>query len=189
VSGIPWWSLPLVAGVFAVVGGFAVQLVTLGNRRGRRAAERRRQWYDERRSAYVGLLAAFDRAAARLRREYDAGVTEPDPLRYHDEVGAPLTTVRLLASGPVRNAALAVHRLLEDLHGPRPLRGHPDRFVEVLGHVPLVLHDLEVAIRDELDIHPEPPPVPEPALPWRDRFRALLPAAANGRSGRRPPSG
>ena len=44
------------------------------------------------------------------------GARSPDPLVYLDEVGPALAQVRLLASGPVRSAALAVHLQLEKLH-------------------------------------------------------------------------
>jgi hypothetical protein len=174
VSEIPWWSLPLVAGLFALLGALVAQLVTIRYVYARRALARRRRWYDVRRAAYVGLLAAYERSVARLRRDYRAGVVEPDPLLYHDEVGPALTQVRLLASSPVRNAALAAHRLLEDLHGPRSATGRDQDFVEALNHVPLVLHDVEVAVRQELGIVDAPPPLPPEAGPtWRGRIRAL----------------
>ena len=179
MDGIPWWSLPLTACVFALVGALVAQFVTVRDMYTRRLKARRRRWYDERRSAYVTLLAAYDRSVARLRRDYLAGITEPDPLRYHDEVGPALTQVRLLASGPVRNAALAVHRLLEDLHGPRPATGRSEDFTEVLNHVPLVLHDMEIAVREELGIESSPPPLPPEAAPtWRSRLR-LRPSDAS----------
>jgi hypothetical protein len=178
VSDIPWWGLPLIAATFALLGAAAAQLVTIRNEHGGRQARKNRHWYEERTSAYVGLLAAFERTTVRLRIGFAAGVTEPDPLVYADEVGAALMQVRLLASAPVRSAALAVHLLLEDMHGLRPaqLAGRdPEKpFLERLSHVPLVMHDFEVAVREELDIDPTPPPaVPEvPTL--RKRLRAMM---------------
>jgi hypothetical protein len=163
VNFVPWWALPLVAGVFALAGALVAQLVTARHAYAARAVERRRGWYDQRRAAYVGLLAAYERVITRLRRDYADGITKPDPLRYTDEISPALTQVRLLAGGEVRNAALAVHKLLEDLHGHRP---NAD-FVEVLDHVPLVMRDLEAAVRDELDITPQPPPLPEGPRSWR----------------------
>jgi hypothetical protein len=185
VSDIPWWGLPLVAAVFALLGAVTAQLVTIRNEYGRRRAAKGARWYEERKSAYVGLLAAFDRTILRLRTGFAAGVTEPDPMRYSDEVGSALMQVRLLASAPVRSAALAVHIVLEDLHRPRsgslPGREPEQHFLERLGHVPLVLHDFEVAVRDELGITASPPP---PGAPdWRERARTLI-----ARS-RRPASG
>lgn len=175
MSDIPWWALPLVAGVFALVGALTARLFTARDQAARRAVARRRRWYDERRSAYVALLAAYERSVARLRRDHRAGITEPDPVHYHEEVGPALMQVRLLASGPVRNAALAVHRLLEDLHGARSATARTEDFVEVLNHVPLVLHDLEGAVRAELGIQSTPPPLPPEALPtWRTRMKALV---------------
>ncbi len=175
MSDIPWWALPLTAGVFALAGAFIAQLVTARQYLTRRATARRRRWYDERRSAYVALIAAFERAVARLRRDYRAGIIEPDPVAYHQEVGPALIQVRLLASGDVRNAALAVHRLLEDLHGPRPATGRVEDFVEVLNHVPLVLHEVEVAVRAELGIETAPPALPPEAPPtWRTRMKAAV---------------
>ncbi len=177
MSAIPWWSLPLVAGIFAVLGAVVAQLVSARYAYTRRAARRRRRWYDERRTAYVSLLAAYERAVARMRREFDGGITELDPLRYHDEVGTALTQVRLLASPAVRNPALAVHRLLADQHGPRPATARGEDFHEALDHVPLILHELELAVRRELEIADEPPPLPPEAAPaWRLRGRRPLPA-------------
>jgi hypothetical protein len=174
VSDIPWWSLPLTAGVFALAGALIVQLVTARQYLTRRAAARRRRWYEERRAAYVALIAAFERSVARLRRDHRAGITEPDPLVYHDEVGPALIQVRLLATGEVRNAALAVHRLLEDLHGPRPATARSEDFDEVINHVPLVLHDVELAVRAELGIEVAPPPLPPEAPPSRRARVAAL---------------
>ena len=73
--------------------------------------------------------------------------------------------MRLLASGPVRSAALAVHLLLEKLHtagAPATVPGvEPQKhFRELLTQVPLVMQHLEAAVREELDIHPSPPAPP-----------------------------
>jgi hypothetical protein len=181
VSEIPWWGLPLIAAVFALAGAATAQLVTMRNEYGRRQKDRTARWYEERESAYVGLLAAFERTLVRLRTGFAAGITEPDPMLYLDEVGSALMRVRLLASGPVRSAALAVHVLFEDVHGqrptPQPVREPEPHFLEVLGHIPLVMHEFEVAVRDELQIVTTPPPAPpaDPAEPhWRQRARSLV---------------
>ncbi|WP_229069635.1 hypothetical protein [Actinoplanes sp. DH11] len=164
MSQIPWWGLPLVAVVFALAGAGAAHLAAartdnLLNRR-----RRTRAWYDERRTAYVQLLAAFERATYRLRSAYDAGDKVPDPLTYMDQIGPALMSVRLLASGPVRSAALAVHLQLERLHeqmNPAGVVGVEPRthFRELLTQVPLVMQQFEAAIRDELEIT-DMPPVP-----------------------------
>ncbi len=178
MNSVPWWALPLVAGVFALAGALVSQLVSLRHGYAARASERRQRWYDERRAAYVGLLAAYDRVLVRLRRDYAEGVTRPDLLRYHDDVGPALTQVRLLAGNEVRNAALAVHKLLVGVHDPRP-----EEFVEVLNHVPLVLQHLEAAVRDELDIRPDPPVLPSGPPPWRQRLRSLGGGSGGGSAG------
>jgi hypothetical protein len=179
VSDIPWWGLPLVAAVFALLGAAVAQLVTARNAYLRRRAARNRQWYADREDAYVALLVAYERTVIQLRTGFAAGVTAPDPLRYLDETGPALMRVRLLASAPVRNAALGVHKLLESLHaeGPPLLPGQEphQHFLERLGHVPLVMHDFEVAVRQELEIHATPPPAPPAAPPgWRQRTRTLI---------------
>jgi hypothetical protein len=162
VSEIPWWGLPLVAAVFALVGAGVAQLVTSRNRYVRNRVRKTRHWYEERKAAYVGLLAVFDRVFYRLRAGYAAGTKEPDPLSYLDEVGPALMEVRLLASGSVRSAALAVHVLLEQLHGstkPSSVPGvEPEKhFRELMIQIPLVMQQLEAAIREELEITTEPP--------------------------------
>jgi hypothetical protein len=90
--------------------------------------------------------------------------------------------VRLLASGPVRSAALAVHKVLEQLHGPgpEPVPGAETAvpFLELLAHVPLLMHEFEVAIREELEIEPTPPAGPPAAAPLNGtapgRLRSLI---------------
>jgi hypothetical protein len=168
VSQIPWWGLPLVAVVFAVVGAGVAQLVTARNSYLRSRVRKTRRWYAERMTAYVELMAAFERVFYRLRASYAAGDSEPDPLGYLDEVGPALMQVRLLASGPVRSAALAVHLLLEQLHGglkPAAVPGvDPEKHRrELLIQVPLVMQQFEAAIREELEINPSPPRRAEPA--------------------------
>lgn len=157
VLEIPWWALPVVAAVSALVGGALGRFAASRRGPGDSAA----RWYEERKATYVTLLAAYERTIVRLRTGFAGGITEPDPMRYLDEVGPALTQVRLLASGPVRSAALAVHLLIEDLHKPRPVpvpgRDAGQHFLEKLAQIPLILRELEVAVRDELDIGPTPP--------------------------------
>ncbi|MEV8508302.1 hypothetical protein AB0368_26265 [Actinoplanes sp. NPDC051475] len=164
MSEIPWWGLPLIAAVFALVGAGVTVLVSARDNYLRRRAKRTRRWYAERRDAYVALLTQFERATYRARAALDAGRPLPGPFAYLDDVGPALMEVRLLASGQVRSAALAVHLLLEKLYGERPTPPpgvDPAKSVrEMLGHVPLVMQQLEAAIREELGIEASPPPPP-----------------------------
>jgi hypothetical protein len=184
VSEIPWWGLPLVAAVFALVGAAVALLVTARNDYSRNRVRKTRRWYAERKAAYIELMAVFERVVYRLRAGYAAGGRDPDPLVYLDEVGPALAQVRLLASGPVRSAALAVHLLLEKLHttgGPATVPGvEPQKhFRELLTQVPLVMQHFEAAVREELDIRSSPPPGAGQNPPdLRQRARLLL---------RRPP--
>ncbi|MDT5041709.1 MAG: hypothetical protein QOE51_2694 [Actinoplanes sp.] len=159
VSEIPWWGLPLVAAVFALVGAGLTVLVIARNNYVRGRVRKTRRWYSERKDAYITLLAVFERDIYRLRAGYAAGTPKPDALAYLDEVGPALMQVRLLASGPVRSAALSVHKVLEQLHGPgpEPVPETTAPFLELLGHAPLLMQEFEVAIRDELEIAPTPP--------------------------------
>ena len=174
VSAIPWWGLPLIAVLFALTGAAVALLATT-----RRDFGRSRRWYDERKHSYVALMTVFERAFYRIRTTLAAGQA-PDPLAYLDEVGPALMQVRLLASGPVRSAALAVHKLLEQLYGglkPAPVPGvEPAKHVhELVVQVPLVMQQFEAAVRDELGISTTPPhqaDLMEPDL--RARARALL---------------
>ena len=182
MSQIPWWGLPLIAAVFALAGAAVAVLVSARNDYSRSRARKTRRWYTERQDAYVGLMAVFERVLYRLRAGQAAGGREPDPLVYLDEVGPALARVRLLASGPVRSAALAVHLQLEKLHtsgGPSTVPGvEPQKhFRELLGQVPLVLQEFEAAAREELDISTTPPaPAAEiaPDRPW-GRLRRTRP--------------
>jgi hypothetical protein len=188
VSQIPWWGLPLVAAVFALAGAAAALLVSARNDYLSSRRKRTRRWYEERRNAYVQLLAVFERDTYRLRAAFDAGEKAGPALAYVDEVGPALMLVRLLASGPVRSAALAVHLLLQKLHGemnPASVTGVQPQthFRELLAQVPLVLQQLEAAIREELQIEPTAPP---PVVLENDRGRFSLlrrpsrPAALDG---------
>ncbi|MGX6606867.1 hypothetical protein ACWKSP_32785 [Micromonosporaceae bacterium Da 78-11] len=162
MSQIPWWGLPLIAVVFALLGAATAQFVTARNDYLRSRRRRTKRWYTERRDAYVELLAVFERDTYRLRAASEAGENPPTALTYVDEVGPALMQVRLLASGPVRSAALAVHLLLQKLHGemnPTSVPGVQPQthFRELITQVPLVLQQLEAAIREELGIETDPP--------------------------------
>lgn len=180
MSQIPWWGLPLIAAVFALVGAALARFVTTRDHYLQRRRRRTRRWYDERKAAYVQLLAVFERDTYRLRAAFDSGEKPPPALGYVDEVGPALMQVRLLASGPVRSAALAVHLLLQKLHGdmnPSSVRGvQPEtHFRELLTQVPLVMQQLEAAIREELGIDSTPPQRGElPHGDRRGRARGLL---------------
>lgn len=162
VSQIPWWGLPLVAAVFALAGAAAVRFVAARDNVLLSRRRRTRRWYEERKAAYVELLAGFERAIVRLRSTFEAGERPPSLLVYVDEIGPALMPVRLLASGPVRSAALAVHLQLERLHGPMNQNGvsgvRPEtHFRELLAQVPLVMQQFEAAVREELGIEETPP--------------------------------
>jgi hypothetical protein len=86
VSQIPWWGLPLIAAAFALAGAAVAVLVTARNDVVRSRRKRSRRWYEERRDAYVALLAVFERDTYRLRASYDAGDKPVSPLAYVDEV-------------------------------------------------------------------------------------------------------
>jgi hypothetical protein len=172
--------LPLVAAVFALAGAATAQLVTARTDYLMRRRRRTKRWYSERKAAYVELLAVFERDVYRLRAAFEAGEKPAAGLTYIDEVGPALMQVRLLASGPVRSAALAVHLLLQKLHGqmnPGAVPGvRPEtHFRELIAQVPLVMQQLEAEIREELGIDTEPPDGPA-ALDGdrRGRARQLL---------------
>ncbi|WP_305782423.1 hypothetical protein [Symbioplanes lichenis] len=173
MSEIPWWGLPLVAVVFALLGAGLAVLFQARDRFARARAARTERWYSERRDAYVALLAQFERSAARLRLALDSGQPMPASHLYLDETGPALMRVRLLASGPVRSAVMAVHLLLEKVYAPSvtppPGVDSAKAVREMLGHVPLVMQELEAAVREELEIRLTPPP----ALPEEPPGRSL----------------
>ncbi|WP_433295740.1 hypothetical protein ACQP2F_36610 [Actinoplanes sp. CA-030573] len=174
MSQIPWWGLPLIALLFALLGAAAAMLVTARDELVRSRRKRTKRWYEERKDAYVGLLSVFERDTYRLRAAYDAGGKPTPALAYVDEVGPALMRVRLLASGPVRSAALAVHVLLQKLHGemnPAAVPGVQPQihFRELLTQVPLVMQQFEAAVRDELGIDTEAP-AKAPSHNGRTRF-------------------
>ena len=147
--------------MFSLFGAGVTLLVSARNNYVRSRAKRTKRWYAERKEAYVALMAEFERATYRLRAAYDGGQPPPGPFTYVDAVGPALMQVRLLASGQVRSAALAVHLLIEKLYSPRvtpPPGVDPEKSVrEMLGHVPLVMQEFEAAVREELAIEATPP--------------------------------
>jgi hypothetical protein len=162
VSQIPWWGLPLIAALFALAGAATAQLVSARTDYLMRQRRRTKRWYVERKAAYVELLAVFERDVYRLRAAFEAGDKPLPGLAYVDEVGPALMQVRLLATGPVRSAAIAVHLLLQKLHGemnPSAVPGvRPEtHFRELLAQVPLVMQQFEAEIRVELGIETDPP--------------------------------
>jgi hypothetical protein len=162
VSDIPWWGLPLIAALFALAGAVTAQVLTARHDFLRSRRRRTRRWYEERKAAYVQLLAVFERDTYQLRAADTAGEKPAPALAYVDEVGPALMQVRLLASGPVRSAALAVHVLLQQLHkemNPTAVPGVQPQthFRELLAQVPLVMQQFEAAIREELHISDSPP--------------------------------
>jgi hypothetical protein len=195
VSQIPWWGLPLVAAVFAIAGAVTAQLVTARNNYLLRRRRRTKRWYQERKAAYVDLLAVFERDFYRLRAAYEAGEKPAAALAYVDEVGPALMQVRLLASGPVRSAALGVHLLLQQLHGqmnPSAVPGvRPEtHFRELIAQVPLVMQQFEAEVREELGIDTEPPDrLAEPDGDRRGRARQLLRRSPKGSDDRKEESG
>nr|WP_296066944.1 hypothetical protein [uncultured Actinoplanes sp.] len=185
MSGIPWWGLPLIAAVFALAGAAATLLLGARNDYLSSRRKRTRRWYEERRTAYVQLLAVFERDTYRLRAAFDAGDKAAPALTYVDEVGPALMLVRLLASGPVRSAALAVHLLLLKLHGemnPAGVSGVQPQthFRELLAQVPLVMQQLEAAIREELEIDPTAPATSENGGRFANVRRPARSAALDG---------
>ncbi|MBU2662786.1 hypothetical protein KOI35_04625 [Actinoplanes bogorensis] len=183
MSNVPWWGLPLIAALFALAGAAAVQFMSARNDHLLSRRRRTKRWYEERKTAYVALLAVFERDFFRLRAAFDAGEKPVPALVYMDEVGPALMQVRLLASGPVRSAALAVHVLLQKLHGemnPAAVIGvQPEiHFRELLTQVPLVMQQFEASIREELGIETAPPVSPNgrvrsiTAPGWTRRDRA-----------------
>lgn len=189
MSDIPWWGLPLIAALFALAGAAAVHVASARNDYLRSRRKRTRRWYEERKEAYVSLLSVFERDTYRLRAAYDAGEKAVPVLTYMDEVGPALMQVRLLASGPVRSAALAVHMLLQKLHGemnPAAVVGVEPQihFRELLAQVPLVMQQFEAAIRDELRIETAPPSPPADAgsRGWPRLRRPARTAPLDGRA-------
>ena len=184
MSEIPWWGVPLIAVVFALAGAVTAQLVTARNDYVRNRRKRTRRWYEERKDAYVALLAVFERDTYRLRAAYDAGDKPASALTYVDQVAPALMRVRLLASGPVRSAAIAVHVLLQKLHGemnPASVPGVQPQthFRELLTQVPLVIQQFEEAVRDELRIDTVAPKKSElPNVDGKGRGRLGLRRAA-----------
>jgi hypothetical protein len=148
--------------VFALVGAGVTLFVSAHDNYVRSRAKRTERWYAERKEAYVALMTEFERATYRLRAAYDGGLPLPGPLTYLDAVGPAVMQVRLLASGQVRSAALAVHLLIVRLYEPRsalPPGVNPEKSLrEMLGHVPLVMQEFEAAVREELEIQATPPP-------------------------------
>jgi hypothetical protein len=100
-SNPPWWGVPVLAGIFTILGAALSQTATLFIDRARWKRDNVTRWHVDRLRVYSELLLALDKI-------YDAltGDTGPpiEPEEVFDAVQPAATTARLVASPDVDKA-------------------------------------------------------------------------------------
>jgi hypothetical protein len=66
MSDVPWWGVPLIAGVFAPGGVVVAQVNAIVMDRLRVRREDARRWHEDRRTVYARYLNAADAAAQQI---------------------------------------------------------------------------------------------------------------------------
>jgi hypothetical protein len=111
MSDVPWWGVPLIAGVFALGGVLLAQVNAIVMDRLRVRREDARRWHEDRRAVYARYLNAADAAV----RQITSGRVDGDH-RVDDEwraavagvlgeLGRVRTEIQLVASVAVYAAA------------------------------------------------------------------------------------
>lgn len=107
----PWWGVPLIAGIFAILGVSATQWITwaLDHRRSKR--EDARRWHADRRAAYAGFLVEAEALLMktsgylRARERGDSIGSRSAALDAAKVLNVRRYDLRLVASAEVRDAA------------------------------------------------------------------------------------
>jgi hypothetical protein len=99
----PWWGVPVLAGVFTVLGATLSQTVTLFLARSQAKRDDNTRWHSDRLKAYSTLLPAIDRIYTALVSEENYGppIEAED---VYDSLEPKATTARLIASPAVDKA-------------------------------------------------------------------------------------
>jgi hypothetical protein len=111
MSDVPWWGVPLVAGVFALGGVVLAQVNAVVMDRLRVRREDARRWHEDRRAVYARYLNAADAAV----RQITSGPVDGDHRNDDDwraavaralgELGGVRTEIQLVASVAVYDLA------------------------------------------------------------------------------------
>jgi hypothetical protein len=101
----PWWAIPVIAGLFALGGVIATQVVVITLDRRRMKREDDRRWHEDRRGAYSAYLAALHEAGMRLETNWQAlpKWIDFDPILQQLRIRR--QEVLLIATKPVREKA------------------------------------------------------------------------------------
>ena len=129
MSQVPWWGVPVVAGIFAFGGVLAAQIVTIRLDRLRSNREDLRRWLIDRRRIYASLLAEADRTYIRISLEWG---TDKRFHEYADNLTALrfcCQEVRLMSNAEVEAAAWALQDSLVKVTSA-PSARQSDRFPE-----------------------------------------------------------
>jgi hypothetical protein len=122
----PWWGVPVIAGIFTILGASLSQIVTWLLDRARARRDARTRWHSDRLDAYAATLLALDRIFTRLLEDE----TALGPQQVFDAVEPHATRARLLA-GPAVEAKIwsTITGLAEvaDMVAHRARRPSPDQ--------------------------------------------------------------
>lgn len=113
MSSTPWWGTALVAGLFGLVGVAVAQLVAVRLERARTRREDTRRWHSERRKTYAEFLAATYTLYRHAGDHWDDPGTSEEKGLLREAV-LKVQEVLLIASQPVADAAVELHRRLHE---------------------------------------------------------------------------
>ena len=154
-AAAPWWGVPLVAGVFTVLGVVVAQLVAwrIDQRKVRREDEQR--WLTDRRQAYAAFLTAATRFHMKLKPEWEKDPAD-DMTDAIAEVNFHRQEIRLIASEPVSAAAEELFMQLARMRRTLASTAYTDRGEQAWRDLAKVFQDRRqtfiAAARDELGV-------------------------------------
>jgi hypothetical protein len=104
-AGAPWWGVPLIAGLFTILGVGAAQVVawTMDKRKARREDERR--WLQDRRQVYAAFLNAATKVHMALGRSRHEGQQQESSVDLLNDINFCRQEVWLIATREVGDAA------------------------------------------------------------------------------------
>jgi hypothetical protein len=111
MSDVPWWGVPLIAGVFALGGVVLAQANAIVMDRLRVRREDERRWHEDRRAVYARYLNVADAAVRQITSgRVDGDHRNDDEWRavvagVLDELGGVRTEIQLVASVAVYDVA------------------------------------------------------------------------------------
>jgi hypothetical protein len=111
----PWWGVPLIAGLFTIIGVLTAQSVSWTLDRRKASRESAQRWLTDRRQLYAKFLLAAGKAKALAWVNWVNGFEDDEFREALEECLRLRQEIRLVSSSKVRRAAWDMHQHLGDL--------------------------------------------------------------------------